>query len=297
MCLGLVLPLMACAWVTWWHCHISLHLSSQPEARDKSLYWKSASHLQTVPTWCWGKGFRERRPIGQCDWTCDGQNSVQRTLSSLNLSEVLPETLFCGHSFWIRTFLFQSQRDLGLFSHALSPIPSMSVTLETRKGNIIGNTLKEKKEVALQKRSEDSDLFHELRVNHLCYNPKHQSSGLFDIFPHWPQLHKHLNSAIFSIHLMWSSGKGDVFQDPRVPGTLSSISRCHLCWPYGTCFSKPLLQIKTQQILLRDLHCEWFVTAEVNRTCFLPLGNLQCSGEIEMSIDYYHWIWKVLERG
>lgn len=184
--------------------------------------------------------------------------------------------------------MFQSQRDLGLFSHALSPIPSMSVTLETRKGNIIGNTLKEKKEVALQKRSEDSDLFHELRVNHLCYNPKHQSSGLFDIFPHWPQLHKHLNSAIFSIHLMWSSGKGDVFQDPRVPGTLSSISRCHLCWPYGTCFSKPLLQIKTQQILLRDLHCEWFVTAEGNRTCFLPLGNLQCSGEIEMSIDNYH---------
>ena len=84
---------------------------------------------------------------------------------------------------------------------------------------------------------------------------------------------------------MWSSGKGDVFQDPRVPGTPSSISRCHLCWPYGACFSKPLPRIETQQILLRHLHGIWFVTAEVKEVNMIPLGNLQYSGEIEMSIE------------
>lgn len=60
------------------------------ETREKSFYWKSASQLQAASTCYWRKGFR-KRPISQCEWTCNGQSSVQRIPSSCNLSEVLLE--------------------------------------------------------------------------------------------------------------------------------------------------------------------------------------------------------------
>ena len=127
------------------------------ETRDTSLYLKFTSHLQTVPTWCWGKGLRERRPVGQCDWTCKGQTSLQRNFpqplrgSSKNIvSQFLEQNCLVPES---KTSWHKA------FPHRYCPQSlQCPMTLETRKGYF------NRKHFKVRKRSCPSETFRRFRL-------------------------------------------------------------------------------------------------------------------------------------
>lgn len=144
---SLCLQLMGGAWITWWHCLISLNWSSQPETGEKSLYWKSASHLQISSIWCCGKGFRKRSPLSSVD--------VNRTVTNRALSTEshCPSTSQGGSSgalglvgtvcgagpSYSRIWKNLAQK----LSHMCYPQSlQYSVTLETSEGNLIRDILK-----------------------------------------------------------------------------------------------------------------------------------------------------------
>lgn len=145
---GLCSQLMAGVWVTEGHWLISLSWSSGPETREKSLYRKSASHLQTSPTWMCGKGFRKRRPvwIHQSVWIdlwwaelCPQNPIVPQPLGASSGALYLVGTVFGAGPSCSRIWDNLAQR----LSHMCYPQSlQCSVTLEMREGNLIGDTLK-----------------------------------------------------------------------------------------------------------------------------------------------------------